>query len=83
MEVKPLTTKELTFKGYGSSTTISKYVAMGMPRHGVRGNYWFIEEEVKHWILYRGEKLFIACPHCGKLIQVPKEVVANAKTTTE
>ena len=79
MDFTPITAKELTFKGYGSKTTISKYVSQGMPRHGVRGNYWFIEEEVKAWILYRGEKLCIACPHCGKLIEVPKEVIDNAK----
>lgn len=79
MDIKPLTAKELTYLGYGSNTTISKYVRMGMPRHGVRGNYWFIEDEVKNWILFRGERLFITCPCCGKTIQVPKEVVANAK----
>lgn len=79
MEFKPLTAKELEFLGYGSHTTISKYVAMGMPRHGVRGRYWFIEEEVRNWILCRGEPIYIACPCCGKMIKVPKEVILNAK----
>lgn len=80
LEIKPLTTKDLIYKGYGSKATLSKYVKKGMPRHGVRGNYWFIEEEVRAWILYRGEKVFLTCPHCGELIQIPKEVIANAKT---
>lgn len=83
MEFKPLTAKELEFLGYGSHTTISKYVAMGMPRHGVRGRYWFIEEEVRNWILYRGEPIYIACPCCGKMIKVPKEVILSAKQSAD
>ena len=83
MEFKPLTAKELEFLGYGSHTTISKYVAMGMPRHGVRGRYWFIEEEVRNWILYRGEPIYIACPCCGKMIKVPKEVILSAKNSAD
>lgn len=61
-----LTTKDLVYMGIGTANTISKYVKQGMPRHGKRGRYFFIKEEVEAWLMEADDDIYINCPVCGQ-----------------
>lgn len=73
----PLTMKDLIYKGYGCEDTLLRYVKQGMPRHGERRNYWYLEDEVRDWILWRGKKHSVQCPYCGKMIEIGNNIFQN------